>query len=89
MIEHKVVDAPHPLLIENNRLRAKNTYQQVEKNESGTNRIAASRLQQISHILQAPVAFFFEGAPKASAPHGSHGRYRLPRLITSSPIQTA
>jgi hypothetical protein len=29
MIEHKVVDAPHPLLIENNRLRAKNTYQQV------------------------------------------------------------
>jgi hypothetical protein len=49
MIEHKVVDAPHPLLIENNRLRAKNTYQQVQKNESGTNRIAASRLQQISH----------------------------------------
>jgi transcriptional regulator with XRE-family HTH domain len=49
------------------------TYQQVQKNESGTNRVAASRLQQISHILQVPVAFFFEGAPKASAPHGSHG----------------
>ncbi len=29
----------------------------------GTNRIGASRLQQISHILQVPVAFFFEGAP--------------------------
>jgi transcriptional regulator with XRE-family HTH domain len=39
------------------------TYQQVQKNESGTNRIGASRLQQISHILQVPVAFFFEGAP--------------------------
>jgi transcriptional regulator with XRE-family HTH domain len=49
------------------------TYQQVQKNESGTNRIAASRLHQISHILQVPVAFFFEGAPNASAPHGSHG----------------
>jgi transcriptional regulator with XRE-family HTH domain len=49
------------------------TYQQVQKNESGANRVAASRLQQISHILQVPVAFFFEGAPKASAPHGSHG----------------
>jgi transcriptional regulator with XRE-family HTH domain len=49
------------------------TYQQVQKNESGTNRIGASRLQQISHILQVPVAFFFEGAPNASAPHGSHG----------------
>jgi hypothetical protein len=30
-------------------------------------------LQQISHILQVPVAFFFEGAPNASAPHGSNG----------------
>jgi transcriptional regulator with XRE-family HTH domain len=49
------------------------TYQQVQKNESGTNRISASRLQQISHILQVPVAFFFEGVPNASAPHGSHG----------------
>jgi transcriptional regulator with XRE-family HTH domain len=48
------------------------TYQQVQKNESGTNRISASRLQQISHILQVPAAFFFEGAPNASAPHGSH-----------------
>ena len=49
------------------------TYQQVQKNETGINRIAASRLQQISHILQVPVAFFFEGAPNAAAPHGSHG----------------
>ena len=48
------------------------TYQQVQKYERGANRIAASRLQQISHILQVPVAFFFEGAPDA-APHGSHG----------------
>jgi transcriptional regulator with XRE-family HTH domain len=43
------------------------TYQQVQKNESGTNRIGASRLQQISHILQVPVAFFFEGGPNGSA----------------------
>ena len=49
------------------------TFQQVQKYEKGTNRIGASRLQQISHILQVPVAFFFEGAPNASAPHGSHG----------------
>src|SRR5262245_9162825 len=49
------------------------TYQQVQKCEKGANRIGASRLQQISHILQVPVAFFFEGAPNASAPHGSNG----------------
>jgi transcriptional regulator with XRE-family HTH domain len=39
------------------------TFQQVQKYEKGTNRIGASRLQQISHTLQVPVAFFFEGAP--------------------------
>jgi transcriptional regulator with XRE-family HTH domain len=39
------------------------TFQQVQKYEKGANRIGASRLQQISHILQVPVAFFFEGAP--------------------------
>jgi transcriptional regulator with XRE-family HTH domain len=42
------------------------TFQQVQKYEKGTNRIGASRLQQISHILQVPVAFFFEGAPGPS-----------------------
>ena len=33
------------------------TYQQVQKNEKGANRIGARRLQQISQILQVPVAF--------------------------------
>jgi transcriptional regulator with XRE-family HTH domain len=47
------------------------TFQQVQKYEKGMNRIGASRLQQISHILQVPVAFFFEGAPNALAPQGS------------------
>jgi transcriptional regulator with XRE-family HTH domain len=42
------------------------TFQQVQKYEKGTNRIGASRLQQISQILQVPVAFFFEGAPALS-----------------------
>jgi transcriptional regulator with XRE-family HTH domain len=42
------------------------TFQQVQKYEKGTNRIGASRLQQISEILQVPVSFFFEGAPSGS-----------------------
>lgn len=42
------------------------TFQQVQKYEKGTNRIGASRLQQISAILQVPVSFFFEGAPNAA-----------------------
>src|SRR5438309_207539 len=43
------------------------TFQQVQKYEKGTNRIGASRLQQISNILQVPVSFFFEGAPTMSS----------------------
>lgn len=45
------------------------TFQQVQKYEKGTNRIGASRLQQISSILQVPVAFFFEGAPDLTDGH--------------------
>lgn len=43
------------------------TFQQVQKYEKGTNRIGASRLQEIATILQVPVAFFFEGAPSTNA----------------------
>ena len=49
------------------------TFQQVQKYEKGTNRIGASRLQQISQILQVPVAFFFEDLPNALAPYDSSG----------------
>ena len=45
------------------------TFQQIQKYEKGTNRIGASRLQQISDILQVPVSFLFEGGPTGSA-HG-------------------
>ena len=43
------------------------TFQQVQKYEKGTNRIGASRLQQISQILQVPVPFFFDRVPGQSA----------------------
>jgi DNA-binding XRE family transcriptional regulator len=39
------------------------TFQQVQKYEKGTNRIGASRLQQISKSLNVPPAYFFEDAP--------------------------
>lgn len=39
------------------------TFQQIQKYEKGTNRIGASRLHQISDILQVPVSFLFEGGP--------------------------
>ena len=39
------------------------TFQQIQKYEKGTNRVGASRLQQISEILQVPVSFLFDGGP--------------------------
>jgi transcriptional regulator with XRE-family HTH domain len=39
------------------------TFQQVQKYEKGTNRIGASRLQNIAKTLSVPVSYFFEGAP--------------------------
>jgi transcriptional regulator with XRE-family HTH domain len=39
------------------------TFQQIQKYEKGTNRVGASRIQQISEILQVPVSFLFEGGP--------------------------
>src|SRR5712664_2893543 len=49
------------------------TFQQVQKYEKGTNRISASRLQQISHTLQLPVSFFFEGSPHVPGQHKGNG----------------
>jgi len=41
------------------------TFQQVQKYEKRVNRIGASRLFQMSKILDVPVQFFFEEAPHA------------------------
>ena len=44
--------------------------QQVQKYEVGTNRVGASRLQQIANILGVPITFFFETArAKGTASH--------------------
>jgi transcriptional regulator with XRE-family HTH domain len=59
------------------------TFQQVQKYEKGSNRIGASRLQQISLILQVPVAFFFEGAPlPPGTPSGGFAEASSPAFVT-------
>lgn len=39
------------------------SFQQVQKYEKGINRVSASRLYEISHLLRVPVGFFFEDMP--------------------------
>jgi len=57
------------------------TFQQVQKYEKGTNRIGASRLQQIAQILQVPVSFFFEGAPHSAGHHGGMSEAPSPGYV--------
>ena len=39
------------------------TFQQLQKYESGSNRVAASRLQAMARLLDVEIAFFFDEAP--------------------------
>jgi len=39
------------------------TFQQVQKYERGANRIGASRLFELSRVLDVPVSFFFDDMP--------------------------
>jgi transcriptional regulator with XRE-family HTH domain len=58
------------------------TFQQVQKYEKGANRVSASRLQHISHILQVPVPFFFEGAPHLPGQATGNGAAPSPAYVT-------
>ena len=58
------------------------TFQQVQKYEKGANRVSASRLQHISHILQVPVPFFFEGAPHVPGQTIGNGAAPSPAYVT-------
>ena len=40
------------------------TFQQVQKYERGANRIGASRLYDLSRVLEVPVSYFFENMPE-------------------------
>ena len=52
------------------------TYQQLQKYEWGVNRIGASRLFYLSHVLDVPVSFFFEDLSPAAAGAGRKRRAR-------------
>jgi transcriptional regulator with XRE-family HTH domain len=55
------------------------TFQQVQKYERGVNRVGASRLFDLSRVLDVPISFFFDDMPESVAGElgGAAGR-RLP-----------
>jgi transcriptional regulator with XRE-family HTH domain len=68
------------------------TFQQIQKYEKGTNRIGASRMQQIATVMSVPVSYFFEDAPGADGKQSgfgeSHGSdYVVDFLTTTEGLQ--
>jgi transcriptional regulator with XRE-family HTH domain len=59
------------------------TFQQVQKYEKGVNRIGASRLFQISKILDVPVQFFFEEAPHSGDGSPARAGMAEPEFLNS------
>lgn len=53
--------------------RVQLTFQQVQKYESGANRISASRLWEISEALDTPIGFFFDGLRPGAGPQPMPG----------------
>jgi transcriptional regulator with XRE-family HTH domain len=58
------------------------TFQQIQKYEKGTNRVGASRIQQISEILQIPVSFLFEGGPSTTTGAEGGGEGTSPTYVS-------
>lgn len=52
------------------------TFQQVQKYERGVNRVGASRLFDLSRVLDVPISFFFDDMPDSltNTFGGQHGR---------------
>ncbi len=58
------------------------TFQQVQKYERGANRVGASRLFDLSRVLDVPVSFFFDDMPDGVSKQS-------PRLIVSGLAEEA
>src|SRR5215469_7120842 len=50
------------------------TFQQVQKYERGMNRVGASRLFDLSRVLDVPISFFFDDMPETVSAAGAERR---------------
>ncbi len=67
------------------------SFQQMQKYERGANRISASRLFDLSRILDVPIQFFFDDMPAAvaaSSPTKDGGKAKKPPSYEPDPMAT-
>ena len=61
------------------------TFQQVQKYERGVNRVGASRLFDLSRVLDVPISFFFDDMPDNLATSFGGQPSRRPAGLTDAP----
>jgi transcriptional regulator with XRE-family HTH domain len=61
------------------------TFQQVQKYERGVNRVGASRLFDLSRVLDVPISFFFDDMPDSLASSLGPPLSRRPTGFTETP----
>jgi transcriptional regulator with XRE-family HTH domain len=63
------------------------SFQQVQKYENGKNRISASRLYDLSRVLDVPIIYFFEDIPPevAASSQATKGRGRAKEPVGHDP----
>ena len=67
------------------------TFQQVQKYERGANRIGASRLFDLSRVLEVPVAYFYDAMNddiSDQSPGQLHARNQEPASYEAAPDPT-
>ena len=62
------------------------TFQQVQKYERGTNKLSASRLHELSRVLDVPISFFFDDTDPVRAP-AIGGVVEPPAKALSDPVR--
>ena len=55
------------------------SFQQLQKYERGANRVSASTLHRLTQILDAPISYFFDGAPTDEVGSGTVTSGKLPK----------
>jgi transcriptional regulator with XRE-family HTH domain len=63
------------------------TFQQVQKYEGGANRVSASRLAEMAHILGVSIPYFFAGFSPAESAIGRAEREMRERIEQSKTIE--
>jgi len=66
------------------------SFQQVQKYEKGHNRLSAGMLMRLSHVLDVPIGYFFDGAPVPGQVGGSEPMASVPGpLMTHDALEVA